>query len=551
MWRRRDSYGIVRKCNGVIVGRASPRCSTNPRNFWRNSRRGHDAANAIWRLVGALALACSVPARPSSPRRRRSSSTTPRSITTSSPPFPRKPRCSTRAPSSRDGRAPASRSTHGATPPTMPAAVPVCRFFGTPGRRSQLALLHGGRRRVRDGQGEPELDLRGDRVLHPSAAERRVRGAAPRPCTAASIRARASASRTTASCPTSRCTRRWPARSTLEGVVMCAPLSTAQKQADAVRLLEQATFGPTDALVAHVIAVGIERVPRRAVRGRGLALLEQQVRARRAARRSFCPTDPNPTCVRDYYSLFQLQNDFFRNALVNDDQLRQRVAFALSQIFVTSGLDINEAYGMATYQQIFLDNAFGNYEDADDQGDALLRDGRLPQHGQQRQARRRAPIPTRTTRASSCSSSRSALWELKLDGTLLLDANGQPIPTYDQDDGRGLRARVHRLDVSAPARARRSARTTRRISLGDMTAVRANHDTGAKSLLERRGRACRARDGRRPRQRDPQRVPQSEHRAVHRPAADPEARDRRSLAAVRRARGGRVQQQRRRACAAT
>ena len=65
---------------------------------------------------------------------------------------------------------------------------------------------------------------------------------------------------------------------------------------------------------------------------------------------------------RDYYSLFQLQNDFFRNALHNDDQLRQRVAFALSQILVTSGLDINLAYGMAIYQQIFLDHAFGNYE---------------------------------------------------------------------------------------------------------------------------------------------------------------------------------------------
>jgi hypothetical protein len=32
-------------------------------------------------------------------------------------------------------------------------------------------------------------------------------------------------------------------------------------------------------------------------------------------------------------------------------------------MLVTSGLDVNLAYGMATYQQIFRDNAFGSYED--------------------------------------------------------------------------------------------------------------------------------------------------------------------------------------------
>ena len=40
--------------------------------------------------------------------------------------------------------------------------------------------------------------------------------------------------------------------SILEGAAMCAPLATTQKRADIVRLLEQATFGPNDALVAHV-----------------------------------------------------------------------------------------------------------------------------------------------------------------------------------------------------------------------------------------------------------------------------------------------------------
>jgi len=43
--------------------------------------------------------------------------------------------------------------------------------------------------------------------------------------------------------------------------------------------------------------------------------------------------------------------------------LRQRVAFALSQIFVTSGVDNRLNYAMRNYQQLFLDKAFGNFED--------------------------------------------------------------------------------------------------------------------------------------------------------------------------------------------
>lgn len=150
--------------------------------------------------------------------------------------------------------------------------------------------------------------------------------------------------------------------SILEGVGMCAALSSAQVQADAVRLLEQSTFGATDSLVDHVTSVGIQ------------GFLSEQfatpasqyppikyVPAGQQA--TFCPTDPDPTCGRDYYTCSCCKTPSSRTPFPRPDQLRQRVAFALSQILVTSGLDINLAYGMEKYQQIFLDNAFGNYED--------------------------------------------------------------------------------------------------------------------------------------------------------------------------------------------
>ena len=49
-----------------------------------------------------------------------------------------------------------------------------------------------------------------------------------------------------------------------------------------------------------------------------------------------------------------------------EDQLRQRVAFALSQIFVISDLSdalFNDARGIANYHDIMTDHAFGNYRD--------------------------------------------------------------------------------------------------------------------------------------------------------------------------------------------
>ena len=141
--------------------------------------------------------------------------------------------------------------------------------------------------------------------------------------------------------------------SLVPAVAACAGLD----RADATRLLEQSTFGPTDALVAHVQAIGVQ------------GWLDEQFTAPASrypvfayvppSSKTYCDANASPTCQRDNYSLFLLQNAFFRNALDNPDQLRQRVAFALSQVLVTSGVVVPVPYGMGPYQQIFLDDAFG------------------------------------------------------------------------------------------------------------------------------------------------------------------------------------------------
>jgi Protein of unknown function (DUF1800)/Repeat of unknown function (DUF5648) len=270
------------------------------------------------------------------------------------------------------------------------------------------------------------------------------------------------------------------AASILEGVVMCSPLSSAQQQADIIRLLEQSTFGPTDALAAHVAAVGIP------------AYLDEQLAASGSryssskyvpfgAAVTFCPTDPNPYCVRDYYSLFQLQTDFFRNALNGNDQLRQRVAFALSQILVTSGLDVNVAYGMATYQQLFLDNAFGNYEDilvkvtkSSVMGDYLsMVNNDKPVAGVN---------PNENYARELLQLFATGMWELNLDGTPILDANGAVVAAYDQSTVEGFAHVFTGWTYPLLPGGVQKTHNPKNFA-GDMTAVASNHDTGAKALL--------------------------------------------------------------------
>jgi uncharacterized protein (DUF1800 family) len=66
-------------------------------------------------------------------------------------------------------------------------------------------------------------------------------------------------------------------------------------------------------------------------------------------------------CNRENYTAYQLQGQFFANALTGPDQLRQRVAWALSQILVASQVDINLASWMTPYLATFDRDAFGNY----------------------------------------------------------------------------------------------------------------------------------------------------------------------------------------------
>ena len=208
--------------------------------------------------------------------------------------------------------------------------------------------------------------------------------------------------------------------------------------ADTARLLDQATFGVTQSDVAHAQSVGFagylaEQLAAPATQYTGFSYTPHTAPAT-CQTDPATPTDASSICARDNYSLFQVQRQFFQHALGNPDQLRQRVAFALSQIFVVSGVEIYEAYGMADYQNMLLNDALGNYR-------TLLQDVTLsPVMGHyldmadndiSNPAAGTSPNENYGREVMQLFS--IGLYQLNADGTRQLDGGGVPIPTYDQD----------------------------------------------------------------------------------------------------------------------
>lgn len=132
-------------------------------------------------------------------------------------------------------------------------------------------------------------------------------------------------------------------------------------------------------------------------------------------------------CVRDHYSMYPVQRWFLKEALYGNPQLRHRVAWALSQIWVISGVDTQQSSWMMTYYKVLAQNAFGNYR-------TLMREMTLnPGMGNYLDmARSTRTNPNENYPREILQLFSIGLFMLNQDGTLMLDGQGRPIPTYDQ-----------------------------------------------------------------------------------------------------------------------
>ncbi|HEY8411957.1 MAG TPA: DUF1800 domain-containing protein [Pyrinomonadaceae bacterium] len=255
--------------------------------------------------------------------------------------------------------------------------------------------------------------------------------------------------------------------------------------ADTVRFLEQASWGPTSAEVARVKGMGFmaylneqfNLAPTNPAKGSNYPDLTFPLDDSTQQ----CPTtnlaDPNynqSVCLRDNYTMYPVQRTFFSDALYGNDQLRQRVAFALHQILVVSAnSEVNRPSWMTPYLQALERNAFGNYK-------TLLSEITLtPAMGEFLDMR----LSTRTSPNENFAREVLQLFsigtiKLNLDGTPQLDAQGNTIPTYTQ------------ADVNEFTRVFTGWNFTTALGAGitnyrDPMAPRGgqNHDAGAKTLL--------------------------------------------------------------------
>ena len=190
---------------------------------------------------------------------------------------------------------------------------------------------------------------------------------------------------------------------------------------EAARFLTQATFGPTDALIAEVQAKGFEQ------------WIDDQFNQ---------PMNPLTPILQAYetegHDVFSEQKmvAWWERAINANDPLRQRIAYALSQIVVisdNSSLE-GEAYGMLNYYDMLLANAFDNYR-------KVLWDVTLhPCMGVYLSHRGNQPPDPALNRFPDENYAREimqlfsiGLWELNPDGTQKLDGEGSPIPTYTNE----------------------------------------------------------------------------------------------------------------------
>ncbi len=200
----------------------------------------------------------------------------------------------------------------------------------------------------------------------------------------------------------------------------------------AARFLTQATFGPTDADIDRVMAIGYS------------AWIDEQL-ARPAASHRASWEAANATIKAANASSSagqdQVFESFWRQAVSGEDQLRQRWAYALSQVFVISMADDNvgnNPRAVAAWLDMLGDKGLGNYRDL------LETVSRHPLMGQYLSHLRNQKADARTGRVPDENYAREVmqlfsigLVELNADGSARSDGS-KALESYTQADVAGL-----------------------------------------------------------------------------------------------------------------
>jgi len=229
----------------------------------------------------------------------------------------------------------------------------------------------------------------------------------------------------------------------------------------AARFLEQTSWGPDAASIARVQRLGFA------------AYLDEQFAL---------PATRYPAYAATLSNLRPVQQQFVLNALTGPDQLRQRVAFALGQIFVVSGFKEFAPQMMVPWLELLSTHAFSDYA-------TLLRSVTLnPTMGNfldMANNEKASPLsaPNENYAREMLQLFTIGTERLNADGTTALDEHGQPIPTYDEAVVANLARAL--TGWTYPTRAGQTPLLRNPLHFsGVMVPVPSLHDSGAKTLLD-------------------------------------------------------------------
>jgi len=267
------------------------------------------------------------------------------------------------------------------------------------------------------------------------------------------------------------------------------PGETSLSPREASRFLMQTTFGPRKKEIEDLRKIGIEawiedQIHNQPISSTGeiLELYERDLNGAQALTGLFytLPDTFNPHIL--WGSNFG--NCFITSAIKGKDQLRQRAAFALSQIFVVSRQNFQlqtKMAGLTSYYDMLAENAFGNYYDL------LKKVSRHPMMGLYLSSIGNLPPDPTINRYPDENYAREVMQlftigihEMNNDGTFKLDENGLRTETYDQFDVTEM-ARV----MTGLGRAGGNGGRHLGSNVTSMRMYAARHDFGLKKIINR------------------------------------------------------------------
>ena len=211
------------------------------------------------------------------------------------------------------------------------------------------------------------------------------------------------------------------------------PLDPPASVGDAQRFLTQATFGPTGAEAARLAALGYSR------------WIDDQFAKPTRSHREYW--DSREVAIRAVDAnrgagTREVLDTFYQQAVRGDDQLRARVAFALSQIFVISmqdGTVADNSRGVADWLDMLDAYAFGNYRDLLEAVATHPMMGIYLSHlKNQKENAATGRVPDENFAREVMQLFSIGLYELEANGTSRTGGDGKPMETYSGDDIAGL-----------------------------------------------------------------------------------------------------------------